>query len=216
MVIRDEIKRGNEHGAVDYPGVTLDLMAQTVAVHELTHLAGIPDLAFFGVNSEDHRSVNYLNAAPLMTTYDYFNNQAKGGWHGGWFWEEGLATLAGSMYLWAQLPSLAARKEVEIRGTDQGLEIELPLRHTVGQASQALAGWGIERLISLVPEVWDILLSSRQYASSWNPIRPALKRCIESVSPDLFTIVDQVNGGHLPEVMDAASRIDFAARKAGV
>jgi hypothetical protein len=185
-VVRDAIRNGDEHGNLSTRGLTTDLIAESVAVHELTHLSGIPNWVFFSVNPTNHRYINYVNAGPMMTVYDYARNQERGGKPGGWLWEEGTATLAGTMYVWNRLPNLAASTRTERRGAPDGIEVDLPIRHTVNQGNQAYAGWGMERLEALAPGTLDILKASRKRGATWWATRNALRQCVESSCPGLF------------------------------
>jgi hypothetical protein len=211
-VIRDSILK-DEHGRLKELGVPRDVVVGSVAVHELVHLAGLPDWVFFSTNPDKgYRYVNYVDAAPTMTTYDYTRNQRSDGQPGGWFWEEGVATLSGSLYAWNQWPTLAHNTQTTVRQAPDGTRVHLPIRHTVNKNYQAFAGWGMERLTALVPKAWGVLIRSRKPDATWQTTRKNLKECLDAASLGLFEQIDQVTGSDLSEIVQAADRIDREAK----
>lgn len=186
-----------------------DYRVESVAVHELTHLAGAQDRVFFTV---DHDKLAITRIVHPGTTLEGWPDKTKGS-----YFEEGLGTLVANLYQWKEVPNIADQRSTKPFRTPSGVHLDIPWRNTVpGWHKYIFCGWGIERLVDLVPDAWDILMQSRKYKAEWMAARVALKSCIDSVTPGLFEQIDMTDINDLEHRAETTARIDHAARRYGV
>lgn len=195
----------NEYAAQLFNAIS----AQGVAVHELTHLSGAQDIAYFYLNDDASAVTNVIT--PTSTLEDFpssvFSKRI--------YFEEGLATLVHSMYLWTSnantLNLSNSRGEAfEVARSSSGQSIYVPTRisNPVTRHHEYTAcAWGIERLVQLDPAVWDILMASRRYGARAHIIRKALRACIDSNVPGLFDAIDGVDARDVDQTIDMTARI---------
>ncbi len=177
--------------------LTKDTFVESVAVHELIHLAGIPDVAYFIPHKNVRKTV--LNMTFSETAFERGNQ--------GSLFEEGIATLGAYMYLWQKYPELVTDNRTELRVSPDGYGVDLPVRHALYTNSYAYAAWIMERLIDFSSEVWDIFQRSRVYGSSSEEIRKSLKE-VDKLFSGLFDLLDTTNIKSLNETMHAALVVD--------
>lgn len=189
---------GNGHRSVSNL-LTKDAYVESVAVHELIHLAGIPDVAYFIPDKHTRRSVLSIKFSPMMF---------QRGDHAGGLFEEGFATLGAYMYLWQKYPEVISDTRTELRVAPDGHGLDLPVRHALYDNSYAYAAWAMERLVDFSPQIWDIFQRSRVYGSSSEVVRQSLKMEVDELSGGLFRYLDAVDLKDLGESMRAASLVN--------
>lgn len=207
VVMRDRILQDFTGTAFDGTiGDSLNLMrVRGVATHELAHLAGAQDTVYFAVDENNPRITTCIVAAGSTLENRPYHNKGE-------YFEEGLGTLTGSMYL-------IRGEETNLIGTTpykspDGTLLHLPNRiNFMGHHEYAFCGWGIERLVYLEPKVWDILLASRRYGATSQIIRNALRTCINGTVPGLFEHIDTTDIKNLDATMATTERIDHAAKR---
>lgn len=193
------------------------LRVEAVAAHELTHLAGVPDIIFFAVDEDTRQHINHVEPYPdVLNSWPDSTGPMKGE-----YFSEGLAQLVGHMYFWKYPPGFTylcnTFYKTDYCKSPAGTEIHLPSRYYIkGEAPHHYTGWGIERLVELAPGAWNILVDSRKYGTVPSSIRAMLRLCIEGAQPGLFDHIDKANLHSLDEIMETTERIDHAAKKIGV
>lgn len=179
--------------------LTKDAFVESAAVHELIHLAGIPDVAYFIPHKNMRRTVLNIKFSPMAF---------EQGNHKGGLFEEGFATLGAYMYLWQKHPGLVSDTRTELRVSPDGYSVDLPVRHSLYTNSYAYAAWTMERLVDFSPQVWDVFQCSRVYGSSPEEIRKSLKTEVDKLDSKLFDFLDTTNIKNLTQVMHAAIVVD--------
>lgn len=205
IVQTDLVEQGLEHTKAN---ILNNLRIETVATHELTHLAGAYPKYYFIPEFSQLNDVQLVRSR--TTKLEGWLNEDKGR-----FFEEGLGTLVQNMYTWKNMDynSKLASKAKPFE-SPKGTHVDLPLRNTlatwhIGQYS----AWGMEMLIDIEPEIWDICMESRKMGSDGTLVRKGLKTCVDSIEPKLFNRLDGIDPFELEVVMEAANRIGHYAKK---
>lgn len=181
---------------------------ESVAAHELTHLAGVEDRVYFFVDKETMSQVVDVEMSGFKL--EQWRNKRKGA-----YFEEGLATLVQSMYIWHIIPpDMMDEIVAQPFESPNGVHLDIP-SHAIGMGHHAhtFCGWGLERLVKLAPEAWDIMMQSRKYKTDGIVVRRKLKKYLNSVKSGLFDLIDNTDIYNLEEKMETTARIDHLARK---
>lgn len=194
------------HTSRTLPPIPKNLILESAAVHELTHLSGIPDIAYFIIDRKNPRNILNLMASALVL-------EDSGPESRGRYFEEGMATLCAFMYLWERLPSVAKDPRTEERRAPNGNSMQLPVRHSLYSNTYAYMAFGMERLIEFSPKIWDIFLRSRTYGASPSVVRQALRTELDKLDRNLFPVLDCTNIKNLSHVLTATAIIDEIVRK---
>jgi hypothetical protein len=184
------------------PSITREEYAEHIAVHELVHLAGIPDIAYYKLEilDQNRRSIGVEFSPSIFHKVD---ERKKGS-----FFEEGFATLCGLMYLWGKYPEVLRDTRVEEKRSPNGTVIYLPARHLFTGNSYAYAAWAMERLIDFEPKIFDVFLQSRKYGADSENVRRQLKCHIDKIDSRLFESLDVANPHNLEFAMLLADITD--------
>lgn len=185
-------------------------IVEEVAAHELVHLAGFPDIAYFTYRPrivDGQRRVKLeIESAPTIL------EAIVGGRKNGAFFEEGFASLCGLLYLWSNNTAIANHPGTIPTRAPNGLEIELPSRYYYAAYSYAFAALALERLVDVSPRLWDILRESRVYGTSPISVRGAVRAEIDKIDSRLFDMLDKVDPHNLQQSMSAVSITDTIVR----
>ena len=206
FIIKDNIKSHEGGPAASYSDLLSSALeenayVESIGVHELVHLAGTPDIAYFIADKTRERTIRGLKFSPM-------NLEQPAKVDMGGFYEEGFATLVAYMYLWKQDPKIMSDPRVELRKSPSGVEVSLPIRHAFYTNTYAYMAWTLERLTDFSPQIWDTLKESRNYSSSPNKARGALKSQVDKLGPNLFELMDTTDIKDLDQVMKASATID--------
>ncbi len=187
--------------------LTKDEFLESTAVHELIHLAGIPDILYFIADQRLRRTIRNTVSSPCAL-------KQIGKEKCGSFFEEGFATLGAYMYLWRRHPELVQDPRTEPRRAPTGFEMDIPVRHALYSNSYAYAAWAMERLVDLTPKVWSIFKQSRIYGTDPQGVRELLKQEVDKLRTGLFDALDSVNLNDLTQTMRASEVVNICVNQA--
>jgi hypothetical protein len=209
VVIRSHIEQDFQEGEVseDFAIGANGLRVEGVAAHELTHLAGMQDKAFFTVSEDGRHPVDIAMAGPAL--------EIKGKNERGTYLEEGLASLVQGMYCGYVLGDVVQHdKQTLPYRSPKGILLHMPERiNMYGHQEYAFCGWGMERLVDADSDIWDVLIASRRYGARSSVIRAELRKRIERISRGLFNRIDTTNIDDLDSNMETTDRIDYAVKQ---
>jgi len=118
------------------------------------------------------------------------------------------------MYAWDMVLDLPLGRTATPYQSPSGAHIALPDRLKVaGNHKYTFAAFGIERLVDVEPELWDVLIASRKYGQRSEAIRRAVKACIDRRMPGLFEIIDTTDVDDLDSMMETTEKIVFETHK---
>jgi hypothetical protein len=128
--------------------------------------------------------------------------------------EEGLSSLTGSMLLWRDSSVSVNFNQTISYKAHSGIVLHVPLRILLsGHHDYVPLAWGMERLVALAPDVWDVFLLSRKYRSTSFGVRMALRNCINYAAPGLFEHIDNTDIDNVDDMLETTARIDYTARR---
>lgn len=190
----------------DVPALTRNEYVGLIAVHELVHLAGIPDTVYCIVNWGQREVSTNIMFAP--STLGRPGKRPKG-----LFLEEAFATLCSYMYLWKKHPELAVDQRTIPRRSPSGVEVNLPVRHAYSGNTYDYAAWSLQRVLDVAPQLWSTLLRSRTYGVSPEEIRGKVKSELDKLHPRLFEAMDVADVKNLEHVIQTARFTDQVVQR---
>lgn len=181
------------------PKLTEELLAESTAVMQLTHLAGVPQEGYFIVDPNDpHQTVASRYSAPA---FRHPTDPRRGG-----YYENGIAGLVGHKYLWEKFPQTAESSDT-VTQTSAVTTIDIPRRHAFTDNTQACMAYGMEQLISMKPDIWDIFIESRQPGVDSEDIRVRLEAQVEDLGWGLYKTIENVDIRDKSDVLGATALI---------